>query len=533
VWLITAVWVSLLLGASVVWPMAYGLDELAHVDMAYDYSAHPFKLYVPGQLGYSSAATRIENSLPGVPPRTRLALAPIQPRQTRPTLAQLGGDAIQNGGRNQMVEHPPLYYWLEAAVLRLPGVSRLAWDLDVWLMRLLSVVIMSPVPLLCWATARRLLTAPVGWLNQDSAARLACLAAALPLTIPNLIRDGASVDNDTLLILTTSVVLYLVSRVMTGDRSTRTALLLSVALAAALWTKGFALALPPIIFVAYLIGARHSKEEAPLLARIARPVGIVAIGALIGGAWWLRNILDYRAVQPNGFGRAYENVLYGPPDYHGTLSNFVLPYLTGFAARIWGEVGYPDSPSPGPLIVWGWFFVALIGVVAALIIRSRPGARLRLGVLALVPVAYFAITSAGSYRTFENWSRIGPQAEQGRYIYAGIVAIAVLFAYGWFQLGRPRLHARFTPLVVVGAIATNAVVWLMLLRSWYMPITDRGYVSGTIRAFHALVRWSPVPSWVTILVVGVLPIVTSVACIVSVFRDAHDWKPSSARVATD
>ena len=322
-----------------------------------------------------------------------------------------------------MVQHPPLYYWMEAAVLRMPGVSGLAWDLQVWIMRLLSVVLMLPVPLLCWATARRLLTATSGGaaMDPERASRLAVLAAVVPLSVPNMIRDGSSVTNDTLLILTTSVVLYLVSRVMTGDLSRRTAAWLAVALAAALLTKGLALVLPLVILAAYLIAGRRQRPPPPRSRAVGVPLLIVAVGAVVGGLWWLRNLIEYGTVQVDGFGAAQTRVLYGTPDHKGTLLHFIPAFTSGFISRIWGGIGIPDTPNPGPIIVYGWFIVVLVGVVGALVVKGRAGERLGALVLIATSVLTFGVVAEGSLSVFRQWSD-HLSAEQGRYLYSTVVA---------------------------------------------------------------------------------------------------------------
>jgi small subunit ribosomal protein S36 len=523
VWAVTALWVALLFGASLVWPMSYGADEPTHIDMAYDYSAHPFTFYAPGQLQYTVASVRIQVSLPGYPPRTRLADAPILPRSRRPSFAQLGGHTFTHGGQpNQMVQHPPLYYWLEAVILRLPGVSGLAWDVQVWLMRLLSIACMSPVPLLAWATAKRLLAAPFGTASPATASRLALLAAALPLTVPNLVRDGGAVDNDSLLILAVSVVLWGVARVVTGDLTMRTGAVIAAALAVGLWTKGFALALPPVILVAYLLPRAEGLRAH--VTRAWRPFSLSVIGGLVGSFWWVRNLVDYHTIQTNGFGASWtRNHIYGVPDYKGTFPHFLPPFIDGFVMRIWGEVGIPDSPSPGPFIIYGWFFVALIGVVAALVTRGRPGARRRAGVLVAVPVIFFLLALTGSYGAFHKWAHDGVRSNQGRYIYGGVVALSALFAVGWFRLVRPRFHGRIAFLVAVGAVVTNAATWLLILRSWYQPANNSGYGSGTREAVAALLRWSPLPDGLTVLFVFVLPVVAAVGCLLVLGADARTW----------
>lgn len=530
VWVISFFWGSMLLGASLLWPMTTGLDEAAHVDLAYQFSAHPFTFYGPGDLQYAKAVIGVMRQVPNIPQGARLAAAPIEARSNRPTLAQLGGHPLVSGGPpDQMVQHPPLYYWADAVVLRLPGVSGLAWDQQIWLMRLMSVVFMLPIPLLCWATAKRLLASSIGGsiggLPPPVASRYAVVAALLPLTVPNLIRDGASVDNDTLLILATSVVIYGMARVMTGDLGLKTAALISTATVVALWTKGFALALPPIIVVAYLWGAlRAGHDRATLTRALIRPLLVLLTGFLIGSIWWIRNLVDYHALQPNGWG-AYYSVIRGTPDNHGTLIRFLPPFMNQFAMRIWGEVGIPDIPSPGPLIIWGWLAVAVIGGASALLVKGRTGSRRSLLLLALVPAAYFAIEISGSYSTFRKWSTGGPIAVQGRYIYGGIVVAAALTAVGWHKLIRPRLYPRLALLVGVGAVATNFTVWLLILRSWYAPAGDDGLLTESRAGLHSLLRWSPVPEPVTILLVVIGPAVTGLLAVAVLARDQIAERP--------
>jgi 4-amino-4-deoxy-L-arabinose transferase-like glycosyltransferase len=511
--------------------MSYGGDEPQHVDMAYDYAVHPFTFYGPGQLQLSLADVGMQRSLPGYPPTQRLALAPIPPRGHRPSFDQLGGHAFESGGQpNQMVQHPPLYYWMEAVVLRVPGVSGLAWDLQIWLMRLLSVALMTPVPLLCWAAARRLLSG-FGVVLVGQASQLAVLAAVVPLTIPNLVRDGSSVDNDTLLILAVSLVLCFLARVLTGDRTSRTAVAISVALAVALWTKGLALVLPPFVLAAYLVEAWRGANAREVIRSVRRPLAIVAVGGLVGSVWWIRNIIDYGTVQINGFGSAFLSSQYGRQDNHGTVTRFLPQFITEFTSRIWGEIGLPDSPSPGPFIIYGWFFVVLLGCVAALVIRGRVGARRSMLVLAATPLAIFCVVAGGSYATFRHWSQ-GIHASQGRYVYPAIVVIASLAAVGWLHILQPRFRPRLAPIVVAGALVTNAAAWLLLLRSWYQP-THTQSVAGFRAAVHGLLRWSPLPAAVTVILVVGLPVAFGLTCLVGVSRDARSQSAREWPIADD
>ena len=395
VWLITALWASLLIGASLVWPMSYGYSEPAHIDMAYAYSADPLHFYGPGRLLPAQATVRMQQQVPGYPPKKSLAEAPIPFRGDRPSFAQLGGHAATHGTPpDQMVQHPPLYYWTEAVVLRVPGVSHLPWDKQVWLMRLLSVLFMLPIPILAWATARRVLTHH----PHPHAAHLAVLAAVIPLTIPNLIRVGSSVTNESLLILSTSVVLYLASRAMTGDLSKRTGSWLGLALGVALLTKGSALVLPPIALIAYLLGAA-SRDGGMRANRRALALALVAptVGCLIGGAWWLRNLVNYGRVQVDGFGSVYERNLFGPPTNNGRVDNFVPKFLDFFTRRVWGGIGLPDNPALTPFLVYGWLALVMIGVLTCIFLRTSRGSQVRTLALAAAPVLTMVGLLVSSY----------------------------------------------------------------------------------------------------------------------------------------
>lgn len=533
VWLIAALWASLLLGASLLWPMSYGYSEPAHIDMAYAYSADPFHFYGAGHLLPTQATVNMQQLVPGYPPKESLAGAPIPLRGERPSFAQLGGHAATHGTPpNQMVQHPPLYYWTEAVVLRVPGVSHLSWDKQVWLMRLLSVLFMLPIPILAWATATRVLSHIH---PHPDATRLAVLAAVVPLTIPNLIRVGSSVTNESLLILAASVVSYLATRVMTGDLSRRTGIWMGAGLAVALLTKGSALVLPPIALAAYILGAARREDgvradtRAFLLALVAP-----ATGCLIGGLWWLRNLVDYGRVQIDGLGSAYERNLYGPPTNTGGVGDFVPKFLHFFTHRIWGGIGLPDSPTLTPFLVYGWFAVVMIGVLTCIFLRTGRGSQLRTLALAAAPVFTMVGLLVSSYPKYHKWPGIPPypRASQGHYVYHLIVIVSVLAAVGWLRLLQPRAHSWLVPITLVGAILTNAAAWLYVLDSWYKP---RGAPAahGYLDTLHSLSRWSPAPKLLTEFLVCLLPVLVSIIAIIAAVRQARGVAPTAGPGGTE
>jgi 4-amino-4-deoxy-L-arabinose transferase-like glycosyltransferase len=505
--LITGLWAALLLGASVLWPMGIGYDEPAHVEMVYEYLVHPFHFYGPGKLPSTVATERM------FPPFGHLATAPIPPRRERPTLSQLGeGRFVPGSDPDQMVQHPPLYYELAALVLRLPGISGLAWDLQVWLLRLLSVVLLLPVPLLCWATTRRLTGRWAGVLpdRHGPLYDLGLVAAVVPLTIPNLVRDGSSVTNDALLIAATSILLYLLSRVVTGDRSYKTAAWISLTVAIAVLTKGFGLVLPPVIVAAYVFGSRTNGGHS-WVRGFWKPLGVAAIGMVVGGLWWLRNLVEYGAVQVNGYGSS--TVIYGKPQNNGTLLRFLPRFISDFTMRIWGGVGIPDAPSPGPFIIYGWLVLVVIGLAGGLILRQGRHGRGRSLLLLMPTVLTLLVVAAGSYSTFKGWPATGTHGTQGRYLYQTVPAVAAVATVGWAQFMRPRHRAVMLPFLTVAAVLTNAAVWILILRDWYQPPTGLPILTGLRAALHALLRWSPLPSPATILLAGALPVILSLTTV--------------------
>lgn len=555
VWLVTLVWASLLLGASLLWKMSYGYDEPLHVDMAYVYSKAPFTFYGPGELSPTRTDATLETEVPGYqidhnwPQAPAAPVGPVRDRSDRPTLDEAGGTGPASGERrNQMVQHPPLPYWLDAVVLRLPGVAGLAWDVQVWLLRLLSVALALPLPILCWATARRLLGsdrevgrpsrgpipdgAPAGLRAAASPQSWAVLAALVPLSVPGLVRNLSSVSNDVLLVLATSVFVYAASRVVTGDLTRRTSLVVSVSLAIALLSKGFALVLPLVAVVAYGYAVSRGRPGVlESLRRLVRPAIVVGAGAVVGGLWWLRNLLLYGAVQINGIGPAATATLYGPPDGGGTLAGFLPSFVVQVLSRIWGGVGLPDDPVPGPVVVWGWLAATSVGLLAALVLPTRAATRTRVVVLTLPAVLTMAVVCAGSFADYRTWSAYLHGA-QGRYLYLAIVPFAACVTLGWRRLlavpegGRAggrlpvigeRGLARALAVVAFAALATNAAVWAMIISTWYTTGPTLSWT--TIRAgVAAFLTWAPVPPVVVVALTMVVPTGVGVVGVVGLLR---------------
>ena len=516
---ITALWAALLLGASLLWPVGYGLDEFQHIDMAYAYSQSPLHFYAPGGRAPSVASEVLGQQRHAPPQALAFGDRSIPARTDRPSLDALGGNTSAKGTLpNQMTQHPPLYYEAAGAVLWLPGVSGMAWDVQAWLMRLVSVIFMLPVPALCFAAARRLLHrgalgGAVAGETLDHPERMALLAAVVPLTIPNLIRDGSAVSNDSLLVLTTSVVLYLLCRIITGDLSRKVAGWLAVSLAAALLTKGFSLILPPFVVAAYVIGCRRVGQP---LSALLKPLGIAAIGGVVGGLWWFHNLVAYGAIQTNGYGSKSPLVYGTPPGGTAHVTTFLEAFLYGLASRIWGGTGYPDIPSPGNLLVFGWLTLLVLGAGGALLFRREARSRSAMALFVLLPLLSVAVVAQGSWSTYKVYPTMSPRGSQGRYLFQTVLALSVVSTVGWLNLVRAEVARWLASAAFAGALFINALVWGRIVTNWYVKPQGGSFIGG----LHTVLAWSPLPSPLTLLVF-VLPFVLAVVAACAVLVNAR------------
>jgi hypothetical protein len=67
----------------------------------------------------------------------------------------------------------------------------------------------------------------------------------------------------------------------------------------------------------------------------------------------------------------------------------------------------------------------------------------------------------------------------------------------------------------------------MILRNWYAP-KPTGVWRQTLDGFHALLRWSPLPSLLTVLLTVVLPVAAGATALTAVIRDARADRDGTA-----
>lgn len=489
VWLVTGLHVALMAAYSLLYLQYTGPDEPFHHDMAIAWHQGD-GLAAPGErwmvAGVGGGFLEIEDAYID----RNLSERAVTPRSERPSYEELGGDSRYQGYPypNQMTQHPPLYYaTLGGLLFVLPGEEGWAWDQVTALLRIVNIAMVAPLPLLAWAAARPLTQSPV----------VPSIAATTPLLFPGLTRSGASINNDNLLILLGGVLAVLLVRVCLGDRRLRMAIGVGVITGLALFTKGLALAFPPAVLGAYLVGWRRAPDRPPW--RAASAALITAF--LFGGWWWVHNVLRFGVVQPAGVGPEALAQIRGPKAPE-SVTRDILEFVEGFAELVvrrsvatLGLLEPPHFPFVLSLLI---LVVLAVGVLAAVIARKRSVAAP--GVVTVVLIPLVGIGLIMMYGTFDTWKwNLTFPGIQGRYFYPGLVGLTVVAASGWSALA-PRAR-RFLPL---GGLALAGVAHTMAAKrivSWqWLPASSGGTrIDEPQVALAAIARWSPWPIGLTMV----------------------------------
>jgi hypothetical protein len=509
VWAAMALHLGVMVVFTVLYPAYFGFDETGHVsrvlsaqngDITPTPGAAP---YVDGVNGSYQTYTAHDQ-----PP---FVTYPPPNRALRPTFDALGGatlHAVKGALPNQLAQHPPGYYLLAAGVLdAIPMSSHLAWDQTVGLLRLLDVLFLLPLPLICWAIVRRFAREPV-----------AIAAAFAPLLLPALERLGGSVNNDDLLILLTSVFLLQVVKVLDGDLRPRVAVTMGTFMTLALLTKGFALVLPPIAVLTYLVAWRRSRGEFP-----SRQVSIVVVAGAIGGIWWLRNLLVYKTVQPPGLNDAQADEVWPslPPGKSEHVATYAHQALDRMTTDFWGALGQTVPPSLPGAVTFIASVVAGALLVTGFFAAAATTRRVRVVDLGIVLLPTILVVVPLLFHGWADYSRTGQLIGiQGRYLYPGFVGLVAIAAVGADLLVGllPPIASRLLPLVAcVLALAIEVTaVDIVCTKLWF----HNGSLlhGGASKVAHAIGATGPWPGTITLGMLA-LPLVTGLVALIAAVRE--------------
>lgn len=486
--LITVLWFAVLLTWSLVLPTYRSADEFAHVMGAHYWEYQHSWPDFDGPM----RSTAVMRSLPLVGLTRYPPLAADEAPERMPAFADLADPAAIKG-QITVGQHPPGYYVLIGTVAGLVPDSA-PFDLEVWVLRLVSVLLLTPLPLLAAALARRF----------TASRRLQVAAAVVPFLIPQLGVLGGSVNNDNLLIPAASLVMLGTALIARGDTGLRTAAWTGVGLAVALLTKAFALVLLPLVGLALVLAWSRSGRRAGPVLRSAAMIGVLAATGLW---WWVRNLLVYGSVQPAGHFPALPD---GPMDLGSALRLFAGQAVWLVPQRFWAMLSIKTDQQAFPT----WIYlvataVAVVVVVAGLSWCRRTGRPDR--ILLIAPVVLVGLSTTAS--TWRLMVRTGEAAGlQGRYLFVGVVGLAVLVV-----LGGARLLGRRHLLLPVLLFSGGAVfVTVSFVRALGYHWERRGSSVG--EALTALLAWSPVGSSATSAVLLSIPVL-AVLVLVVLMRD--------------
>jgi small subunit ribosomal protein S36 len=479
IWVITGLFGLLLAGWSVLVPQYHAPDEPNHADAVmrleqgkgWPHPGHAFVL--PDGVGAIAAspfgaATNRYNLFSGPIPQSQAV-----PRSQRPAWKDLG-TGQQPGGIQQIVQHPPLYYAAEAAVFRIvPGWGdSLRWDVTIGLMRLMSVLMVTPLPFMAWAAARRLT-------GDENAATVAAL---VPLAVPEICHIGSVVSNDSLTMSLGGLSTLVVAYILRGDLSKRTAGWAGVSVGLGLFTKTLAVVMVPMVLAAYFLAYRRARRDAPRRARVRFPtvqLVIASVLAIASGAWWeIVSLVKYGTFQPTTPG-------FPPGRYLGRHWGTLIHYLyQALPWRWWGTIGWFEVNIPFRLVVVASSVLVILSAVG--VVRAGDWRRRNDLLVMLWPtVALYVIVSGQAISYFHRTYYV--TGISGRYLFAGVVGICVGVGAGCAKL--PAAIARWTPAaVLVVAVAIQIEAAKLVGRHFWQP------AGGGIRdIWDAMSAWAPWP----------------------------------------
>lgn len=374
---------------------------------------------------------------------------------------------------NRAAQHPPLYYLgaaLTSSVVTV-SVDELNLELHLWSFRFFSVLATAALPLTFYLIAAEVTKSR--WIRLAS--------AVVPLLIPGVtLRDGPMINNDSLLILLTSLSVLYAVRVAKGDLTLRTAFGLGLVTGLAALTKGNALVVIPVILVAYSIHVVRSRRVPGDLARsLALSGGLFLV---VGGWWWIRNLVLYGTLQP-----LREVEPSGPLDLDW------INWLTDATRRIVGSFWGGQFALGGQrymTLFWVLTVLLILGCVVGWVRSPDRTAASVSGLYALLLIPAVFVTSALLYA-----DRGTVSAVHGRYFFPGVAGVAPLLVLA--VAGIARRVSRWLPAIFVsGSIAmTFLAVDYMLHRYW------REFGTGWDGQLSGVVASAPLPEVVAVGIV--------------------------------
>ena len=285
----------------------------------------------------------------------------------------------------------------------------------------------------------------------------ALLGAAFAAFLPQFVFISASVSNDNAVNAAAALVLWqLTEMLVEGGRPQQSRLLkLGAALGLALLSKLSGLGLAGVSATAILWLAWRNRSLRPFFDA-ALWTAIPAI--LLAGWWYLRNwrlygdLLAWEMWEANILLRV---IPAGPSQ--------ILSELGGLERSFWGLFGWLNLPYPA----WVYLALRVVAVFVALGLPFHLAWKTRVGAARLasrVPHAFFLLWLLVLTISWLRFMRIAPAA-QGRYFFAALPVLALLWVLGWTGWER-RFGRRFGR--NIGWCTTSALGLLTLATPFFL-----------------------------------------------------------------
>ena len=301
-------------------------------------------------------------------------------------------------------------------------------------LRLGSLLLGLVVVLATYATARVLLPdRPI----------IAPLAAATIAFTPQFIFISSAINNDNAINALSAVTLYLLARLLRGDRSWRTISLLALTVGLATLAKMGGLIL--LGFAVGSIGYLGFTRRSDSWRWAAKAIGLVVAGAVVIGGWWYaRNLALYG--DPTGLSAMYQIV-----GQRALSLGELIKELPGLWYSVWGIFGWFNIALSDGLYVFYSVLVLLAmlgGIKAGWQWLRRSPHTLSLEAEGLIGLGLYALlVFIGVLR----WTA-STHGSQGRLIFPAAAALTILLASGWRAL-MPSARVLAGMIGVCGVIA--------------------------------------------------------------------------------
>lgn len=352
---------------------------------------------------------------------------------------------LQLNGPAYEWHQPPLYYALAACFL----------PLGVYGVRLLSTIIGMISLGIVYRTVRLL---------SPSSRKSALLATAFAGLIPGHCAILSVINNDGLLELFCSGVLYLAIRGVIKRFDLTLAVQLGATLGLGLLTKASASILVLIVFAALFLAWRSGQLPSKLLRY---GVAVFGVAAVISGWWFVRNVVLYGEPLPvAAFGRAFEgtakasDILSGATGLQvgGWVGYAVLvarwTYQSFFAVYGLQSMHDGDTGQPRFLPAQIYQLMALIVVGTGVgMLRVHNSRKMEYGCRQIYGMWLLFLMIALVFGSFAVFAAKYFQA-QGRYLYPAMLPISSMVGIGWRKAFAPRYSDLASGVLVLLMLST-------------------------------------------------------------------------------